>query len=103
MTGEQRTLVIENNPGVLSSEEIAERLKALAEFKVHPRDQQINTLLVARLERLYQESLGELREQIDQWASLFQQALASQDERVIRQARNNLSERIGLLETGGGF
>lgn len=103
MTGEQHALVIENNPGVLSSEEIAERLQALAELKVHPRDQQINTLLVARLERMYQESLGELREEIDRCANLFQQALASQDEHIIRQARNDLSERIAQLERGGGY
>jgi molecular chaperone HscC len=103
MTGEQHALVIENNPGVLGSEEIAQRLLALAELKVHPREQQINTVLVARLERLYQESLGELREQIAHWANLFQQALASQDERLIRQARHDLSGRISLLETGGGY
>ncbi|PVZ55349.1 molecular chaperone HscC [Pseudomonas sp. B1(2018)] len=103
MTGEQHALVIENNPGVLSSEDIAERLQALAELKVHPREQQINTVLIARLERLYQESLGELREQIAHWANLFQQALASQDERLIRQARHDLSGRISLLETGAGY
>lgn len=103
LTGEQHVLVIENNPGVLSSEEIAERLQALAELKVHPRDQQINTLLVARLERMYQESLGDLREEIDRCANRFQQALATQDERIIRQARNDLSERIERLERGGGY
>lgn len=103
MTGEQFALVIENNPGVLSAEEIAERLQRLAALKVHPRDQQVNTLLIARLERLYQESLGELRQQIDHWATLFQQALASQDERVIRQARHELNERVALLDRGGGY
>uniref|UniRef100_A0A1I7XX37 Molecular chaperone HtpG n=1 Tax=Steinernema glaseri TaxID=37863 RepID=A0A1I7XX37_9BILA len=64
LTGEQHALVIENNPGVLSPEEVRERLAALAELKTHPRDQQPNTLLLARLERLYQESLGEVRELI---------------------------------------
>ncbi|SEQ23178.1 molecular chaperone HscC [Pseudomonas sp. NFACC02] len=101
-TGEQHALVIQNNPGVLSNDEIAERLQALAALKVHPRDQQINTLLVARLERLYQESLGDRREQIDHWASRFQQALATQDERIIRQTRHELNERIALLEKGSG-
>ncbi|WP_095099036.1 molecular chaperone HscC [Pseudomonas sp. Irchel 3A5] len=103
LTGEQHVLVIENNPGVLSSEEIAKRLQALAALKVHPRDQQINTLLVARLERMYQESLGDLREEIDRCANRFQQALATQDERIIRQARSDLSERIARLERGGGY
>ncbi len=103
LTGEQFELVIENNPGVLSPEEIATCLQNLAALKVHPREQQVNTLLVARLERLYQESLGEHRQQIDHWANLFQQALASQDERVIRQARKQLSERLDQFEHQGGF
>lgn len=100
-TGEAFALVIENNPGVLSPEEIAERLQALAALKVHPRDQQINTLLMARLEHLYQESLGERRELIGDWASAFQRALDSQDERLIRQTRTELNERLKQLEHGG--
>ena len=100
-TGEQFALVIENNPGVLSPQEIAERLQALAALKVHPRDQQINTLLVARLEHLYQESLGPRRELIDSWAGQFQRALETQDERIIRQTRTELNERLGQLERGG--
>lgn len=100
-TGEQFALVIENNPGVLSPPEIAERLQALATLKVHPRDQQINTLLVARLEHLYQESLGARRELIDRWASQFQRAIDTQDERIIRQTRTELNERLAELERGG--
>ncbi len=100
-TAEQFALVIENNPGVLSPKEIAERLQALAALKVHPRDQQVNTLLMARLEHLYQESLGERRELIGDWAGQFQRALDSQDERIIRQTRTELNERLGQLERGG--
>lgn len=100
LTGEQHALVIENNPGVLTPEQIAERLKALAELKVHPRDQQVNTLLVARLERLYQEHLGETREVVAHWASQFQQVLDSQDPKRIREARSALNERLAELERG---
>jgi molecular chaperone HscC len=100
LTGEQHALVIENNPGVLTPEQIAERLQALAELKVHPRDQQVNTLLVARLERLYQEHLGETREVVAHWASQFQQVLDSQDPKRIREARSALNERLAELERG---
>jgi molecular chaperone HscC len=100
LTGEQHALVIENNPGVLTAEQIAERLKALAELKVHPRDQQVNTVLVARLERLYQEHLGETREVVAHWASQFQQVLDSQDPKRIREARSALNERLAELERG---
>lgn len=98
MTGARLSLVIENNPGVLSPEEIAQRLEALSALKVHPRDQQVNSVLMARLERLYQESLGDLRERAGSLAQDFQRALDSQDERVIRDARKSLAERLDRLE-----
>ncbi|MFV0923942.1 molecular chaperone HscC [Pseudomonas palmensis] len=97
LTGEQHALVIENNPGVLSPEEVRERLAALAELKTHPRDQQPNTLLLARLERLYQESLGEVRELIGAWAAQFQRVLETQDERQIREVRHELEQRVNEL------
>mgnify|MGYP001637224585 CR=1 FL=1 len=97
LTGEQHALVIENNPGVLSPEEVRERLAALAGLKTHPRDQQPNTLLLARLERLYQESLGEVRELIGAWAAQFQRVLETQDERQIREVRHELEQRVNEL------
>ena len=98
LTGARHSLVIENNPGVLSAEEIAERLKVLSALKVHPRDQQANSLLVARLERLYQESLGDLRSYVGSLAQEFQRVLDGQDERAIREARGALLERLDHLE-----
>ncbi len=53
---------------------------------------------MARLERLYQESLGDLRERAGSLAQDFQRALDSQDERVIRDARKSLAERLDRLE-----
>jgi molecular chaperone HscC len=90
--------VIENNPGVLSPEEIQQRLQNLAQLKIHPREQQVNTLLTARLERLYQESLGDMRDLMGDWAKQFQIALDSQDERLIREVRTDLSRRLSELD-----
>ncbi|WNW10348.1 molecular chaperone HscC [Pseudomonas sp. DTU_2021_1001937_2_SI_NGA_ILE_001] len=98
LTDERRTLVIENNPGVLSAEEIAQRLESLAALKVHPRDQQVNTVLMARMERLYQESLGDTRQYVADLARQFQHELERQDERAIREARVLLTERLDRLE-----
>ncbi|WP_017904388.1 molecular chaperone HscC [Pseudomonas asplenii] len=100
LTGEQHSLVIENNPGVLTPEEIRQRLQALSQLKIHPRDQQVNTVLTARLERLYQESLGDLRERIGYLAGQFQQVLDTQDERRIREARSELTEQLNRLDNG---
>ena len=60
-TGATGHLVIENQPGVLSSEEIETRLVALSQLKIHPRDQAENQAVLARAERLYAERLGDER------------------------------------------
>ena len=52
---------------------------------------------LARLERLYQESLGELREMVGAWAAHFQRVLETQDERQIREVRQDLSQRVNEL------
>lgn len=101
INGETRRLVIENNPGVLAPEEIARRLAALEALKVHPRDQQANTVLLARLDRLYQETLGSGREYIAGLANHFQQTLDSQDERLIRDVRGDVQLRLMHLEQEG--
>ncbi|MBC9252292.1 molecular chaperone HscC [Pseudomonas alcaligenes] len=100
LTGENHRLVIENNPGVLSREEIDAKLKALAGLKIHPRDQQVNSMIMARLERLYQECLGEAREYVARLASDFQRVLDGQDERQIRELRVAVNERLDQLERG---
>lgn len=99
-TGERRNLVIANNAGVLNSEEISQRLKALEALKIHPRDEQPNTLLIARLERLYQESRGDLRQRIDELATRFAQMLDSQELHDIRALRLQISAQLDSLEEG---
>lgn len=101
MNGETRSLVIENNPGVLGKDEIARRLADLQALKVHPRDQQNNTLLLARLERLYQEHLGQRREYIGQLAQHFQQVLETQDEQLVRKAYSQVLEQLAQIEREG--
>ncbi|NAS95108.1 molecular chaperone HscC [Pseudomonas syringae pv. actinidifoliorum] len=100
LTGERHTLVIENNPGVMTPEEIQERLQILEALKVHPREQQANTHLIARLERLYQECLGSDRELIGYWTSQFQHVLESQDERQINEVRKQLKQEVDKFEQG---
>ncbi|KHL71036.1 molecular chaperone DnaK [Pseudomonas flexibilis] len=98
ITGETRRLVIENNPGVLSKEEIGRRLKSLEALKVHPRDRQVNSLLVARMDRLFQESLGDQRSYVGELAAYFQRELESQDELRIREAHVEITQRLDELE-----
>ena len=99
-TGKNHRLVIENNPGVMTPAEIQERLKVLQALKVHPREQQVNTHLSARLERLYQEYLGEAREMIGVWATQFQRVLDTQDDRQISEMRKQLEQQVDRFERG---
>jgi molecular chaperone HscC len=99
-TGENYSLVIENSPGAMTPEEIATRLVALESLKIHPREEQVNTVLLARLERFYQESLGETRQYVGQLTQQFQLLLETQDERQIRAGRSDVSKRLEELESG---
>ncbi|ELY4775881.1 molecular chaperone HscC [Cronobacter turicensis] len=100
LTGERQQLIIENNPGVLTPQEIAERLAQLSALKIHPRERQPNTHLLARLDRLYQENTGELREEVSYLGVRFQQALESQDDARIDKARHEITQQADAIEAG---
>ncbi|MFF2479550.1 molecular chaperone HscC [Paenibacillus sp. NPDC058071] len=93
-TGEKMKQIIEKNPGVLSPAEIEARLLELRDIKIHPRERTENRLLVAKGERLYEEALGEKRDQIGFYLSQFEQALATQNERVIQKAASEFKKQL---------
>ena len=97
-TGEQKSLVIEENPGVLSQEEVAARLSNLQALKIHPRELQENTAAINRAERLYRESLGEQREAVGRCLAEFDSILERQDPREIAAARTRFIESLDQLE-----
>lgn len=96
-TNRRYELVLEQNPGVLSPQQIRERLAALDEIKIHPRGKQENIALLARAERLYEEHLG-ARDQLQQWIARFRAALESQDELAIREHRREFALAMNSLE-----
>lgn len=97
-TKDSHTLVIEDNPGVLSKEEIADRLKKLESIKVHPRELQENTVVIHRAERLYRETLGQKREAIGHHLAQFNSVLERQDPREIAAARADFIEILNQIE-----
>ena len=96
-TQRRHELLLEQNPGLLTPEEIRARLAALAELKVHPRDQQENVAVLARAERLYEEFLHE-RSQLQDWIMQFRAVLDTQDVARIAQHRSQLVEALDALE-----
>lgn len=97
-TGEKERIVINNNRESMSEREIEERLEQLKEIKIHPRDKMENRLLVAKAERLYEETLGEKRQYIAHLIEEFEQILSSQDERKVKKAAEEFREKLELLK-----
>jgi molecular chaperone HscC len=91
-------LVIENSADHLSSEQIAERLAALHELKIHPRDQIETRTLMARAERFHSQLLGHAREHLADVITRFEVVLESQDQRRIAPVRQELSDLLKTLD-----
>lgn len=96
----RRSLVIENSPGSLPPEEIEARLRALQALKVHPREHMENRTLLARGDRLFEESLGERRKLVAALVARFEAVLARQDPREIERARQELARQLDELDQG---
>lgn len=102
-TQEKHKLVITENAGVMSKEEIETRLAELAHLKIHPREQMENRTLVARADRLYEQSLGGMRDYISAHVLRFQAALESQDQGAVQQARAALEHALQHAESDSPF
>jgi molecular chaperone HscC len=97
-TGASQSIVIEQNPGVLSPEEIAQRFKTLWALKIHPRDQAENRAVMARAERVYQELLRDQRDFLGKQITHFEAILDRQEAEDIKRAREQLTELLNQLE-----
>lgn len=102
-TGVKKRMVIEKNPGYMSQEEIEERLNDLSYIKIHPRDKEENKLLLARGERLYEESIGEIRSAIAKAMEWFEAILDKQDEHEIEEAAKEVQELFKEIEQDQEF
>jgi molecular chaperone HscC len=97
-TGEKKRMVIEKNPGKLTQKEIEARLQMLKDLKIHPRERTENRLLLARGERIYEESLGEVREYVAQLLAKFDAVLSRQYDRDIKKEAAELKKALDELE-----
>ncbi|MNZ88021.1 Chaperone protein HscC [compost metagenome] len=102
-TNEKKRIVITQNPGKMTDEEIEKRLKELNDLKIHPRDRVANRLLLARGERLYEELLGEKRGEVEYLMLQFERVLAEQDQRKADKAAAELKKQLDRLERWRDF
>ena len=98
-TQERHKMVISDNAGVMTAEQIEQRFAELADLKIHPRDQLENRTLVSRADRLYEQSLGDVRQYLAAHTANFQAALETQDPSTIRKARAALDEVLRQVES----
>lgn len=101
--GPPAQLVIEKSGDRLSSEDIASRLAALSELKIHPRDRLEIRALLARAERHYAQLLGDQREQLAAVIAQFEAALETQDDRFVQPQRKRLTGYLAAIEKDGFF
>ena len=98
--GLSRNLVIKKLAGNVSDADIERRRAELAGLKVHPRDQDENRLLVERANRLYEQLLGEERDQAGRVLNQFLGLLEGQDPGAIARARPACAQALDALERG---
>ncbi len=102
-TGETHVLVIEENPGVMTADEVRERLSTLAAIKIHPRDQAENRAVMARAERVFEQLLGPQRGAVGNAIAVFQGALDGQEPERIREVRTAVKRLLDQVESGAMF
>jgi molecular chaperone HscC len=91
-------VVIQGNPGLLSDAEIAERLKALSDLKIHPRERLEHRTLLARAERIHLLLRGEQREWLARQILEYESVLDKQDPRAIELVRQQFERLIDEIE-----
>ena len=100
-SGRTHSTLVRNTASQMSDAEVQAALAQLQGLKRHPRDQAENRYLLARAKRLYEDRLGAERTALMAWMGQFTAALDTQDERVVRQARQGFKEALDSID--GGF
>jgi molecular chaperone HscC len=98
-TGLVRTLLIEQNPGAMSADQVAHSLAALARLKLPPREWAEVRALQERMKRLYQQNLGQRRAWIGERIGQFDTIVARQNPREIASAIEILGEALLQFDT----
>lgn len=97
-TGKTYNKVIENAPGMLSSDDIQRTKEKLAKIKFHPREDEEVSALLAKGERMYATALGDKREQIASILSEFEKVLDKQQATEIKKAKSTVKELLEQLD-----
>ena len=98
--GKTVNTLIQRDAKVMTPQQIATALDKLRALKIHPREQQENAYLVARAKRLYEDRLGQARQDVAHALVRFEAILDGQDERTIRQVRSEFRDYLDSIDKG---
>ncbi|GHU50795.1 molecular chaperone HscC [Clostridia bacterium] len=102
-TGHTKKVVIEKTPGAMSQAEIKRRLDELQGLKIHPRDKDEYKYLLEKGERMYQEHVGYMRQEIAEALNEFEAVLDKQERSAIDAGANKLREFLKYVEEYSEF
>jgi len=97
-TGETKRLIIESRHGNMTQKEIEESIRRIANIKIHPRDRTENRLILARAERMYEESLSDIRQYIGNAIFKFENILELQNEKKTKAAAQEIKQILDKVE-----
>jgi molecular chaperone HscC len=102
-TKRMQRMIIEGNPGALTAKQIEERFNALKKLKLHPRDEQENLAMKARLAAAYENALGQKRDYVASLVKMFESALHRQDSRHAAEVRDEIGPILDQIEQDDVF
>lgn len=95
--------VIQQQQSNMTEQEVQGALARMAKLKIDARELSQNRLVSERAERLYEQSINEQRLRVSELIGYFDNALSTQDERVISAARHEVMTQLDILEEGCWF
>lgn len=96
----KKHIIIKNSDNDMNDKEIQARFKELSELKIPPREQEENKLVLSMGERVYEESVGEVRREVELCLRKFEDILNKQDRIKIEAASKELKEKFELILSG---
>ena len=93
-TGKVKKQIIKGQNVNMTDEEIRQRMEELSYLKIHPREQEANKLTLLKAERIYEESIGDIRRMLGHELAKFDSILNKRDKNKIEEARQRLEDLL---------
>jgi molecular chaperone HscC len=97
-TGKKHRKIFNSRNLDMNDAEIAERIQELSYLKIRPREQEQNKMCLLKAERLYEESTGSRRTQIEIALRKFETSMDTQDPVIISNGRKEFMTFLDEME-----